>query len=265
MTSYVIRGGEEGRARLRVISRTLWPSTLHLLQRAGIKTGMTCLDAGCGSGDVTMELARLVGPAGRVTGIDLDATKIALAQQEAVQVGIQNVKFVTRGVDQLDDAAQYDLVYARLLLTHLRDPADALRRMMKAAKPGGIVAIEDLDHSGIFSYPEFPALTRHIALYNQVVRLRGADPEIGPKLPALLRQVGLHEYEFTHVQPAFDKGEAKHIHQITLENIAPALVAANLSTDADIDALFAELDAFARDPETIVSFPRIFQVWARRP
>jgi ubiquinone/menaquinone biosynthesis C-methylase UbiE len=212
-----------------------------------------------------MELARLVGPAGRVTGIDLDAAKMQLAQQEADQQGFQNVKFVTRGVDQLDDAAQYDLVYARLLLTHLRDPTDALQRLLRAAKPGGIVAVEDLDHSGIFSHPECPALTRHIALYNQVVRLRGADPEIGPKLPALFRQVGLHGCELTHVQPAFDKGEAKHIHQITLENIAPALVAAGLSSEADIDALFAELDAFARNPETIVTFPRMFQVWAHRP
>ncbi len=48
MTSYVIRGGEEGKARLRIISQALWPSTLDLLTRAGIRPGMACLDVGCG-------------------------------------------------------------------------------------------------------------------------------------------------------------------------------------------------------------------------
>ena len=45
MTSYVIRGGEEGKARLRIISFALWPATLNLLKSAGIKTGMACF--GC--------------------------------------------------------------------------------------------------------------------------------------------------------------------------------------------------------------------------
>jgi 2-polyprenyl-3-methyl-5-hydroxy-6-metoxy-1,4-benzoquinol methylase len=58
MTSYVIRGEEEGKARLRIISHALWPATLNLLKSAGIKTGMACLDVGCGGGDVTLEMAR---------------------------------------------------------------------------------------------------------------------------------------------------------------------------------------------------------------
>jgi SAM-dependent methyltransferase len=265
MTHYVIRGGEEGRARLRIISRTLWPATLGLLTRAGIKTGMACLDVGCGGGDVSLELARLVGPSGTVTGIDLDGTKMELARREAEQHAISNATFLVRGIDQLDDDAAYDLVYARLLLTHLTNPADALRRMMKAAKPRGVVVVEDLDHSGIFTYPACPALARHMHLYNEVVRRRGADPEIGPRLPALFREVGLQGWQLTHVQPAFDLGEAKHIHQITLENVAPALIAAGLSTEAGINDLLSALDEFARNPQTIVSFPRIFQVWARRP
>ena len=50
MTSYVIRGGEQGKARLQVISAALRPSTLSLLQRAGIAPGMVCLDLGCSGG-----------------------------------------------------------------------------------------------------------------------------------------------------------------------------------------------------------------------
>ena len=62
VTSYVIRGGERGKARLGVISAVLGPSTLGLLDRAGIAPGMTCLDLGCGGGDVTVGMARVAPP-----------------------------------------------------------------------------------------------------------------------------------------------------------------------------------------------------------
>jgi ubiquinone/menaquinone biosynthesis C-methylase UbiE len=264
MTSYVIRGGEEGKARLRIISDALWPTTLNLLQRAGLKAGMVCLDVGCGGGDVTLQMARLVGSSGMATGIDMDSTKMQLARQEADHEAIANVRFLALDIDHLDDKAAYDLVYARLFLTHLRNPVNALQRMANAAKPGGVVVVEDMDHSGIFCYPACPALKQHVSLYNQIVRLKGADPEIGPKLPALFRQVGLQDLHLSHVQPAFMEGEAKRIHQITLESIAPAVIAAGLATEGDINALGSQLETFVQNSETIVSFPRIFQVWGYR-
>jgi SAM-dependent methyltransferase len=264
MTSYVIQGGEQGKARLRILSHALWPTTLNLINRTGIKTGMACLDVGCGGGDVTLKMAGLVGASGRVTGIDMDSTKMHLAQQEAEQQAIANVKFLRLDIAQLDYEAEYDLVYARFLLTHLTDPVNALQRMVKATKPGGVVIVEDIDHSGIFCYPACSALEQYISLYNQIVKLKGADPEIGPKLPALFRQVGLQDLHLSHDQPAFMEGEAKRMPQITLENSAPAVMAAGLATETEINALFLELDTFAQDSQTIMSLPRIFQVWAYR-
>src|SRR4029450_8095726 len=164
----------------------------------------------------------------------------------------------------LNFEAEFDLVYARFLLTHLTDPADALQRMVKATKLDGVVVVEDLDHSGIFSYPPCSALQQHVSLYNQIIRRKGADPEIGPKLPVLFHQVGLRDVHLSHVQPIFIEGEAKRIHQITLDNITPALIAAGLATEAEISELLSELDNFVQNSRTIMSFPRIFQVWSCR-
>jgi len=69
---YVIRGGREGYDRLRVLAAARRASTLELFQLAGLLPGMRCADLGCGSGDVTLDLAALAGPAGRVVGIDAD-------------------------------------------------------------------------------------------------------------------------------------------------------------------------------------------------
>src|SRR5215218_3216591 len=92
---YVIRGGVAGRERLRILARTLHVSTSALFDRLGIGAGLRCLDVGCGGGDVTLELARRVGPRGRVVGVDIDEAKLDLARQEAAAQGIANVDFRT--------------------------------------------------------------------------------------------------------------------------------------------------------------------------
>ena len=80
---YVIRGGVEGRERLRVLSRVMQPTTLSLFHRVNVKPGMVCLDVGCGGGDVTFDLAQMVGSEGRVIGTDIDDTKLQLARRDA--------------------------------------------------------------------------------------------------------------------------------------------------------------------------------------
>ena len=65
-THYVIRGGIEGRERLRVLGRVMHATSTALFARLGVCEGFSCLDVGCGGGDVTLALARLIGKGGRV-------------------------------------------------------------------------------------------------------------------------------------------------------------------------------------------------------
>ena len=131
-SSYVIRGGIQGRERLRVLSRIMHESTTRLLDRVGLESGMTCLDAGCGGGDATLELARRVGPDGKVLGIDMDATKIEIARAEAVASGVTNVEYRVGRVDDPMDAS-FDVIYARFLLTHLPDPLHVCTTVLRVA------------------------------------------------------------------------------------------------------------------------------------
>jgi SAM-dependent methyltransferase len=260
MQRYVIRGGAVGVARLHTVAQVLWPTTQALLQRAGITSGMRCLDLGCGGGPVTLELARFVGSEGQVVGIDMDSTKLQLARQRAEQQQLQ-VEFQTGNVYDLTDEARYDLVYARFLLTHLHQPAHAVQCMVRALRPGGVMIVEDIEISAAFAYPPNPALERHIDLYKAVVERRGGDPDIGPKLPGLLRDGGIDDIQVAVAQPTFLTGEGKTIHQLTMENIATAVVDEGLATREEIDRINAELVLLAENPESIVSLPRIFQVW----
>lgn len=92
--TYVIRGGIDGRERLRILARVMRESTTSLLDRLDLRDGMSCLDAGCGGGDVTRELARRVAPHGKAAGADIDETKLELCRQEARGAGLSNIEFL---------------------------------------------------------------------------------------------------------------------------------------------------------------------------
>jgi 2-polyprenyl-3-methyl-5-hydroxy-6-metoxy-1,4-benzoquinol methylase len=136
MERYVIRGGRAGYDRLQVLTRDRWPTIRALFARAGVGAGMRCVDLGCGGGEVTFELAKLVAPGGDVVGVDMDEVKLALARDAAADRGITNVEFRALNVNAWDEPAAYDVVYGRFLLQHLRQPVALLRRMWAAVRPG---------------------------------------------------------------------------------------------------------------------------------
>jgi predicted O-methyltransferase YrrM len=263
-THYVIRGGIEGRERLRVLSRVMHPSTMSLLDRLGLRDGHIGADVGCGGGDVTLELARRVAPSGRVFGFDIDDVKLDLGRAEAKEHGVANVEFRAGDVREAFDVPQCDVVYSRFLLTHLDDPAGVLNAFRRRIRSGGIVAIEDIDFSGCFTCPESPAFKRFHGLYCATVRRRGGDPNIGPRLPGLLRECGFDNVEVSVVQPTALIGEPKLLNPLTMENIAGAVLEDGLATAAEIAELVAALYAFAADPTTLAGTPRVVQTWGIR-
>jgi SAM-dependent methyltransferase len=259
----VIRGGLEGRERLRVLARVMAPSTSALLRGLRLPPNSRCLDWGCGGGDVSVMLAKMV-PDGLVVGVDVDEVTLDVARAEAARAGIVNVEFRSGDVMEPSPGAEsFELVYARFLLTHLHDPRGALSNMAAALAPGGVLAVEDIDFTGHFCDPHSPAFRRFVELYTLTVTGRGCDPNIGPRLPGLLRACGLHHVGMNVVQPAGLEGEVKLVGPITLEAIADAVVAARLATIDELNRTVDELYAFANADGTVLSLPRIVQSWGR--
>lgn len=262
---YVIRGGLEGRERLRVLARVTEPTTTSFLDRLGIAPGMRCLDVGCGGGDVTVELARRVGPGGRAVGVDIDDTVLAVARGEVEAEGTRNVEF--RALDVRTEAcgSDWDVVYARFLLTHLADPESTLAALVDHLRPGGVLAVEDIDFSGGFMWPPSEAFDRYAALYAAIVRRRGGDPDIGRRLPLLLAAAGLEGVRMKVVQPMGTEGDVKLLNPITMEAVADTVVKDGLATRVEVEAVVDELHRRAADPGTVTGLPRIVQAWGRRP
>jgi SAM-dependent methyltransferase len=262
---YLIRGGIEGRERLRVLGRVMRPTTLPLLERAGVVAGGHCLDVGCGGGDVTFDLASLVGLTGHAVGVDIDATKIELARADAEQVAVTNVEFRVADVTSGLGDEGYDVVYARFVLTHLRDPASAVAEMMRVLRPGGRLVVEDIDYRGSFCEPPSPEFERYQEIYEESARRNGGDPWIALRLPAMLVAAGLARVQPYVVQHAGLEGESKVMPALTLENIRATALRHGVADADEIDHLVDELYRLARDPTTYVANPRMVQVIGEKP
>jgi SAM-dependent methyltransferase len=266
----MIRGGVEGRERLRVLARALHPTTAALLDRVGVPPGARCLDVGCGGGEVTLELARRAGPAGEALGIDIDETKLALARAEAEAQGASNVRYEKRDVLAEPLRAEFDLVHARFLVSHLPDAAAAVARLAGAARPGGAVVLQDVDFGGCFCYPPSEAYDAWCAVYVRTGLARGGDPLVGRALPALLLAAGCEDVESAVVQPVGRRTDGherdvKLLNPLTLEAIADAAVSEGVAGRTEIEALLEQLYPLVDDPAVVMSVPRIGQASGRVP
>lgn len=261
---YIIRGGDSGAERLHVLACAMRLGTLAVLDRAGLGPGMEVLDLGCGSGEATIEIARRVGATGRVVGIDMDERVLSRARSAADACGL-SIEWKQGRVAELDNEASFDIAYARFVLSHLSDPAGALRRMRWAVRRSGKIVVEDIDITTHAHWPPSAAFQRYVELYAATGRARGVDPVIGPRLAAMLIDAGLEDVEVAIAMPVFRTGEGKTIARLTLSNIADAAISSGLTDRAEVNHLLAELSLHEADPRSIQSTAQVFQVIGRCP
>lgn len=101
--------------------------------------GDRVLDVGCGFGDLTLQIAGLVGPDGHVTGADISRMFVEQARKEAAEAGCANVSFEAADlqVEVPGKDSPYDGVYSRMGTMFFISPVAALRKIREAIKPGG--------------------------------------------------------------------------------------------------------------------------------
>ena len=109
-----------------------------LLVAASLVEAEQVLDVACGTGLLTFEAARRVGPAGQVVGVDLSDKMIETARR----MPGTNVNFRRMDAQKLDLPAQsVDAVLCGLGLMYVADPLVALTEMLRVLRPGGRVAL----------------------------------------------------------------------------------------------------------------------------
>jgi demethylmenaquinone methyltransferase/2-methoxy-6-polyprenyl-1,4-benzoquinol methylase len=151
-----------------------------------LEPGDTALDVCCGTGDMALELARLVTPEGRVVGCDFSEPMLDLARDKAAERGAAGVRFEWADALELPyDGERFDAVTVGFGVRNLADLDRGLREMARVLKPGGRAVILEI------TQPTRPPLSLFYSLwFDRLVPLLGvfsSNPEAYSYLPESVR------------------------------------------------------------------------------
>lgn len=135
---------------------------------------------------------------------------------------------------------------------------------MGRGRPGGELTVEDADLEGLFCDSDNAAFSFSQRMYAEVLTRNGGDPGCARRLARYFRETGIPAPAMRLLQGINADGDAKAMPLLTLEAIADWIVSSGLASAAEVTAAIEDLRAFTTDPDTVISDPRIFQVWALR-
>jgi ubiquinone/menaquinone biosynthesis C-methylase UbiE len=118
--------------------------TRRLTELLNLREGSTVADIGAGSGPLTVRVAQLVGPSGRVFATDVNAKRLEEIREAVGKAGLSNVTVVEGGSDETrlpDDCC--DAIFMRLVYHHFGDPPRMNASILRSLRPGGRVVVVD--------------------------------------------------------------------------------------------------------------------------
>jgi len=246
--------------RFAGLEATFDPSTIRYLTGVGVTDGWVCWEIGAGGGSVARWLAERVGPTGSVLATDIDPRFIPASQLGQLEVVRHDVT-----TDAIP-AARYDLIHARLVLSHLPQRLDVLVRLSQALRPGGWLVIEDF--SGAFergSEPARPADARyrkvHVALGEFLACSNDDQSDFAASLPHLLASLGLADAG-GEGRVVFGSGGSPAVRVIEagLRQVGDQMIAAGLVDRSALD----EAIVYLTTPASMVSLPTMVSAWGRQ-
>ena len=238
----------------------------NLLDRVGLAAGGSAIDVGCGVLGILRLLCARVGPSGRVVGLDREARLLDAARQAAAQQGLP-VEFVQGDANRLDlPSDSFDFVHERTVLLNVQSPAGVIAEMVRIARPGGVVALQEPDHSGWVCDPPHPAWDPLLAELLAAYRRNGKNFNSGRRIARDLRDAGLTDVQVRVTARLTQPGEYYQTFLLTLTSLMrDQIITGGRLTAADFDVQAESLRAHLAQPGTLTCQPTMWQAWGTKP
>jgi SAM-dependent methyltransferase len=150
------------------LPRVFTPWARVLLEIVPPRPGESVLDVATGPGTVAREAARIVGPGGKVVGVDISAAMLNVGRAWPADPAHAAIQYVEAPATQIPlGDAEFDVAYCQQGLQHMADPDAALREIHRLLKPGGRL--------GVALWQQSP-----FGLFRQAVAELGLPPD-GPQ------------------------------------------------------------------------------------
>lgn len=241
--------------------------TADIFRRAELSPGMSVLDIGCGVGDVAFLAASMVGPGGRVTGIDRAAEAVAVARERAAQADADNVTFEVADAATYPATQTFDAVVGRLVLAYQPDPAAVLRHLASMLREGGAIAFHECDLSTASTRPNVPLFQHVVGLVIETYRRANLEADMGSLLHSAFCDAGLRAprmFAAVRVESGANSPAYAAVARVVC-SAAPMMERLGVATIAELE--LETLEARLRDEITradaVVFMPRFVGAWTR--
>jgi ubiquinone/menaquinone biosynthesis C-methylase UbiE len=223
------------------------------------------LCVGCGPGSILRAVSAF-HPTIRATGIDISQRRIEQARERSVE--FPKLQFFCGNATEMQFARRtFDVVMTRMLLQYLSQKEKAVAEMVRVAKPGATVLLQDLDGQLIWHYPEDTVMTNAVSRVTGALAESGFDPLVGRKLFWLAQKAGLEEIE-VQVEPyhlvvgEIDPTSSQQW-KLKLEIARPSMVRA-LGSEKEADEQIRRFMDYLRRPDTL-TYSNVFTITGKKP
>lgn len=264
--AYVLGREDEEYARLNR-QAAIWEAiTRSTLARAGIASGETCVDVGCGTGTAMRILGEMVGPTGSVLGVDVDERighhSVNILNHE--QPGRHRFVRADIAAGEAIEGAPFDVVFARLLVFHMRAPVEALASLWSLVAPGGRLVVMDFDLAPVSGIPPGDAIGRGIETMHAIFTRAGRDIRIGTQVPGHWLAAGIGDPDEIVVNGLIlPRPVGVAMLRAVLRSLREAAIATGTADGTALDGLDAELADAATTPG-FVRVPDMVSVMKRK-
>jgi SAM-dependent methyltransferase len=268
-TQAYVFGHSVGEAQsIQQLARILAPVTWQFLEQAELCAGMKVLEVGSGASDVALLAAALVGPSGRVIGVENNPAILETARARAQAARLTQVSFVESDLTALVLDDTFDAVVGRYILHHLRDPVLALRQLVRHLRPGGIVAFQEADLTRLgTSVPPVSLFEQVGDWIKEPFRREGLDLQFGLRLYRVFLEVGLPAPQI-HCESFLGAGPDWPWYDVIagrVGSVLPKLLKYGLVTaeEVEISTLAQRLCDAAVAGASVVMAPDLISAWTR--
>ena len=268
---YVVGHAAEEEQRLQNGGQLMYPATKHLFQRAGIRPGMKVLDVGSGTGDVALQIAELVGPAGSIVGVDIYAPGLEKARSKLRSIGFENATFIAGDIRDVALDTTFDAVVGRNVLMYVADLTAVLRVCVRHLRSGGVMAFQDVEWNmteKIFGSDYMAPKARQLMIWaTELFRRGGTEMQMSLKLPGAFLDAGL-PFPQLQIDACVSSASDRVLHEFNVQGfiqMLPKLREYGILTDEiDCEAFVSQMEEEVMQQRSYV--PLYFMVggWARK-
>lgn len=239
-----------------------------LLDQIRIRPGWRTIDIGCGPLGILHLLSERVGSKGVVVGLEREPRFAHMARdQVASRRHLGNVTVLQADVmaSGLHNCS-FDVGHERLVLVNMSSPETLATELVDLVRPGGIVAVEEIDNASWLCQPPHPSWDKLLQTFHAAFRASGGNVFIGRRLPELLRAAGLKDVQYkVHVDVAM-RGGYRRTHLLTLiDSLHEQITRLDLLTEGELARHQRALAGHLDDLNTVVIDKLLVQAWGRKP